>query len=501
MKLRDLIANIDKPILSGDADLEIAGIAYDSRKVARNIAFVALRGTTSDGHQFIEKAIAQGAVAIVAEVAPPEDCKVAWVHVKNTRLALADMAASRYEHPADGMLVSAVTGTNGKTTTAFLVHHLMNKAHVRCGLLGTVQYDIGGELRNATHTTPESLEMHSLFSQMRAKGCRAVALEASSHALDQGRIHGIRIDAAIFTNLTQDHLDYHRTMEAYFEAKVKLFEQAAMNRDAKLIINLDDAWGRKLIQKFENHPGLIRYGLGVAADYRAINVRYDFTGTSFELEHKGRGLLVRSPLIGGFNVYNALAAIAAAHGLGCNLRETVNSMKTAPQIPGRLERVTNNEPFQIFVDYAHTPDAIINVLSVLRALRPNRIITVFGCGGDRDRTKRAPMAKAAEEGSDVCILTSDNPRTESAKQILDDTSKGFQKEGHAVIEDREEAIRLAISNAEEGDIIVIAGKGHEAYQEINGTRYDFDDRLIAKAVMKNVLRGRLEARERDNFRR
>ncbi len=501
MKLRELIASLDKPVVSGDADTEIAGIAYDSRKVARSIAFVALRGAKSDGHAFIEKAIAQGATAIVAETAPPEDCKVAWVHVKNSRLALAEMAATRYGHPADGMLVGAVTGTNGKTTIAFLLHHLLNHAHLRCGLLGTVQYDVGGELRNATHTTPESLELHSLFSQMRAKGCRAVALEASSHALEQGRTHGLRVDAAVFTNLTQDHLDFHRTMEAYFDAKVKLFEQAAMNRDAKLIINSDDAWGRKLIQKFENHPGLIRYGLGVAADYRAVNVRYDFTGTSFELEHKGRGLLVRSPLIGGFNVYNALAAIAAAHGLGCNLRESVTAMKTAPQVPGRLERVTNNEPFQIFVDYAHTPDAIINVLSALRALRPKRILTVFGCGGDRDRTKRAPMAKAAEEGSDVCILTSDNPRTESAKQILADASKGFGKEGHAVIQDREEAIRLAVNSATDGDIILVAGKGHEAYQEINGVRYDFDDRLVSKAMVKEVMRNRLEMRDKEDFRR
>ena len=488
MTLRDILNRLDDAVASGNLDTEVTGIAYDSRKVTKGTIFVALRGTSSDGHDFIEKAIAQGAAAIVAEIAPPHYSKTVWIHVRSTRLALAEISETFYDDPSHSLLVGAVTGTNGKTTTAFLLHHLLNHAQRRCGLLGTVVYDVGGELKPATHTTPESLELQALLADMRTHGCRAVAMEVSSHALDQKRIHGVKIDAAIFTNFTQDHLDYHGTMDKYFEAKAKLFAQASKVNGAKLIINIDDTGGRRLASAFSEHPGLVTYGLGATADFRAVNPRYELTGTTFEFEHKGRSLLVRIPLIGQFNVYNTLAALAAAHGMGCNLRDSVRAMQSAPQVPGRMERVTERERFHVFVDYAHTPDGLVNALASARGLRPGRIITVFGCGGDRDRAKRPLMAKAAEEGSDVCILTSDNPRTEDPARIFEDARRGFSRTSNTVIADRKEAIQTAIENAREGDLILIAGKGHETYQDIEGVKHPFDDRRVARQLLDQMTR-------------
>lgn len=500
MKLRDLTANLDKPVISGDLDTEIKSLAYDSRKVKKGAAFVALRGTKVDGHDFITKAIEDGADAIVAETAPPEDVKTPWVHVKNSRVALAEMSADLFGDPAASLVTAGVTGTNGKTTTAFLLHHLLNHAQMRCGLLGTVVYDIGGQLRASTHTTPESLELQGLLSDMVKNGCRAMAMEVSSHALDQHRAHRVDFNAAIFTNLTQDHLDYHGTMEEYFKAKARLFAIAAASPKGKLIINVDDKWGRLLVDQYKDHPGLLTYGFAATASYRIGNPRYELTGTTYELEHKGRSLLVRTPLIGQFNVYNSIAAIAAADALGCNLRDSVRAMADAPQIPGRMERVSpDNSKVHVFVDYAHTPDGLINALSTARALRPERIITVFGCGGDRDRSKRPLMAKAVEEHSDVCLLTSDNPRTEDPERIMDDACKGFSRKSFVRIADRKEAIWQAIQNAKPGDIIVIAGKGHETYQDIQGIKHPFDDRKVAKSHLERFQRvkgeWRMEQRE------
>jgi|UniRef100_UPI0037850EB6 UDP-N-acetylmuramoyl-L-alanyl-D-glutamate--2,6-diaminopimelate ligase len=498
MKLRDLIPNLDKPAVSGSLDTEITGLAYDSRKAGPGIAFVALRGTHADGHAFIPKAIELGAAAIIAEQAPADDVSVPWVHVRHSRIALAQAAAALHGHPAKALTIAGVTGTNGKTTTAFLLHHLFNTAQKRSGLLGTVFYDLGnGEHLPATHTTPESLEIQGLLAAMRDNGCRACAMEVSSHALDQDRVFGLPFAAAVFTNLTQDHLDYHGTMEKYFEAKVRLFEITAESSPrSALIINGDDAWGRKLVERFQHTGRVTRFGFGVHNEFRAINVRYDLTGTTFELEAKGRSFLVRSPLIGDFNVYNALGALAAAHGVGLNLREAVKSLQNAPQVPGRMERVSENSRFQVFVDYAHTSDGLENALRTARALRPRRLITVFGCGGDRDRTKRPKMAAAAEAGSDICVLTSDNPRTEDPEQILNDAKAGFARpQKHAIIADRREAIRTALENAWEGDLVLIAGKGHEDYQDIQGKKHPFDDRKIARYLMQDLKTARAQERE------
>ncbi len=400
MTVRELIAALDPPAATGDLDTEISRIAYDSRQAASGVMFAALRGAKIDGHEFIHRALDAGASAIVAENPPFADSPTPWIHVPDSRAALARLAARFYGEPSKDLLIAAVTGTNGKTTTAFLTHHLLGAAHVRCGLIGTILWDTGaGKPVPATHTTPESLELQGLLAQMRDNGCRACAMEASSHALHQHRVDAVKFNAAIFTNLTQDHLDYHGTMEDYFKAKVLLFDMTAEQAGGKLIINIDDKWGRRLAERFENHPGLRRYGYAPGADYRASDPRGDTTGTSYQLEHKGRSLLVRLPLVGLFNVHNSLGAVAAAHALGCNFRETVTSLRTAPQVPGRMERVTDRERFQVFVDYAHTPDGLLNALSSARALRPSRIVTVFGCGGDRDRRSvrswPAPWRRAA----------------------------------------------------------------------------------------------------------
>lgn len=500
MTLRDLITHFDKPVTSGNLDTNIGVLAYDSRKIAPGTAFVALRGSKSDGHDYIEKAIASGASAIIAEQAPPNDCKVPWVHVKQTRIALAQGAAALQDFPAQKLAILGVTGTNGKTTTAYIMHHLMNAGQKLCGLLGTVTYDIGGREVPATHTTPESLEIQSLLAQMRDNGCKACAMEVSSHALDQERVYGLPFVSGIFTNLTQDHLDYHHTMEAYFAAKVRLFEKIAAQPKGSIVVNLDDMWGRKLAQRYESTGRVLKFGFGVGADYRAVNPRYDMTGSTFELEVKGRSFLVRLPLIGDFNIYNALGALAAAHSAGLNLRETIANLKNAPQVPGRLERVTGDTSrFQVFVDYAHTPDALVNVLKTLKSLKPRRIITVFGCGGDRDRSKRPKMASAAESGSDICIVTSDNPRSEVPESIIADAVKGFARpKNHASIVDRREAIKAALENARDGDIVLVAGKGHEAYQEVQGVKHEFDDRRVVRQLLMRITGDRdAERKERE----
>ena len=486
MTLRELTEGMSRPVVAGDPNTDIQALAYDSRQVKPGVAFVALRGTHADGHAFIDKAIAAGASAIFAETAPPLNHEVPWVHVPDARVALADMAAVMNGRPADKLAVCGVTGTNGKSTIAYLVHYLLNQAQIRSGLLGTMFYDLGGQQVSATHTTPESLEIQQHLATMVTNGCTALSMEVSSHALHQRRVHGLQFKAAIFTNLTQDHLDYHGNMDAYFEAKVLLFQKVADQGHGHIIINGDDLWGKKLYQRFESTGRVIRYGMGVHNELRAVNVRYDSNGTQFELEAKGRLFLVKTPLIGAFNVYNTLAALAAVDAMGGNFREAINHMKNAPQVPGRLERVQEDARFSVFVDYAHTPDALVNVLETVRGLKPRRIITVFGCGGDRDRTKRPLMARAAEEGSDICLLTSDNPRTEDPKAIIADARKGFSGRSFTTIVDRRDAIQAAIENAREGDVVVIAGKGHEDYQEIAGEKHPFDDRKVAQTFMRRL---------------
>ncbi len=485
MKVQDITGELREVTASGPLDAEVTGVAFDSRRVRPGMVYCALKGQKSDGLQFVDQALENGAVAVLSDSVATRS-GVAWLKSANPRATMAEVAAIVHGRPSEKLRVMGVTGTNGKTTTAFLAHYLLKCAYRRAGLLGTVLYSDGLDESKASHTTPESPELQELLARMVDNQCGAVAMEVSSHALSQHRADAVEFDAAVFSNLTQDHLDFHGTMEAYFKAKERFFELAASQtgKTAQAIVNIDDPYGRRLASRFADRMKVVRYGLGVNADFRASNVRFDFTGTTYQLEVGERKLLVRLPLIGRFNVYNSLAALAAGVACGLNLRESVKNLETAPQVPGRLESVADRKAFRVFVDYAHTPDALENALTTLRELGPRRLITVFGCGGDRDRDKRPRMGAVADRLSDVSIITSDNPRSENPATILEDIRRGMRGTAFEIIEDRGAAIRRAIEAAGEGDIVLIAGKGHEDYQIFADRTIDFDDRKTARRFIE-----------------
>ena len=449
--------------------------------------FVALRGEKTDGHQFIGHAIEKGASVIVAE-REEKNSRVTCLVVENTRTALADFSATFYGHAARKLKLAGVTGTNGKTTTAFLIKHMCESAGLRCGLVGTVRYEIGERILPAIRTTPESLDLQELLAQIANAGCKAAAMEVSSHALAQDRTRGLEWDVAVFTNLTQDHLDFHRTMENYFDAKMELFTGLAtqeQKRKPVAIVNIDDRYGQQLLDKIDKRVAVVTYGMGLRADFRASNYRAEFTGTSYQLDARGKNYLVRLPLIGRFNVANSVAALAAANALGINLRTAVFSLAKSPQVPGRLELVPAKRQFQVFVDYAHTPDALGNVLKTLRELEPHRLIAVFGCGGERDRQKRPLMAEMADRLADYSIITSDNPRKEDPNAIVAEIEKGFRSNHYEKIVDRTKAINRAVALTRPRDIVLIAGKGHENYQEFADYTIPFDDIQVARRAIED----------------
>jgi len=488
MQLKVLARAIAPRRVIGSLDREVESIAYDSRRVQGNTLFVAIRGEKSDGHQFVDQAIEQGASVIVAEreiSSPRATCLV----VDNSRSALADLSAAFYGMPARKLKMAAVTGTNGKTTTTFLIKHICEKAGLRCGLLGTVQYEIGDRILPAIRTTPEALDIQELLAQIVNAGGRAAAMEVSSHALAQERTRGIEWDVAVFTNLTQDHLDFHGTMENYFEAKAKLFQELpsqSKKKGASAVINIDDRYGEKLVDRLTGKIPVVTYGLGLHADFRASNYRTEFAGTSYQLDARGRSYLVRVPLIGRFNVANSMAALAAATVMGVNLRAAILSLARSPQVPGRLELVPAKRQFQIFVDYAHTDDALRNVLKTLRELKPRKLIVVFGCGGGRDRKKRPLMGRVTDELADHAIITSDNPRKEDPDAIINEVEKGFRSTHYEKIAERAEAIRHAVAMAQPRDLVLIAGKGHEKYQEFADHTIPFDDIQVARRALDDL---------------
>jgi UDP-N-acetylmuramoyl-L-alanyl-D-glutamate--2,6-diaminopimelate ligase len=487
MQLKTLASSIPVRQVIGTLDRAVESIAYDSRRVQRNGLFVALRGEKTDGHQFLEQAIERGASVIVTEREEKQP-RVTCLVVDDTRSALAALAAAFYGWPATKLKLAAVTGTNGKTTTTFLIKHICEKAGLRCGLIGTVRYEIGERILPATRTTPESLDLQELLAQMANAGCRAAAMEVSSHALAQERTRGLEWDVAVFTNLTQDHLDFHGTMENYFESKAKLFAQLAQQKKKQkpvAIVNIDDRYGEQLLGKIDKNISVVTFGMSARADFRASSYRMEFGGTSYQLDARGKSYLVRVPLIGRFNVANSLAALAAANALGLSLRETVLSLGKSPQVPGRLEAVPAKRQFQVFVDYAHTPDALLNVLKTLRELQPRRLIVVFGCGGDRDRQKRPLMGEVVDRHADLAIITSDNPRKEDPNAIIAEVEKGFRADHYEKIPDRTEAIRRAIELAQPRDIVLIAGKGHENYQEFADHTVPFDDIQVARRALED----------------
>ena len=497
MQLAKIISALrPEPVkVTGPADREITSLTHDSRQVTPGALFVALPSVTpgrrgdaaAGGANFILEAVDKGAAAVIT-ASDLDIPRATMIRVEDPRTALSAAAAAFYGHPSLQLQTAGVTGTNGKTTVAFLLKHLLDVAERPCGLIGTVRYVIGPRELPAARTTPEADDVQRLLREMREVNCRAAVMETSSHALGQNRVRDVEFDAAIFTNLTQDHLDYHETMEAYFAAKSRLFSQLAAqpHKRGTAVVNIDDRYGRRLLDEFGPRVDTITYGQSSNAMFRAGDLRTDLHGTQYSLHAGGRSYLVRLPLFGPFNVYNSLAALAAMQALGHDVRKSVDALKDAPQVPGRLEMVPGPKTFRVFVDYAHTADALDNVLRTLRALEPQRLITVFGCGGDRDRAKRGPMGRAAEEHSDWCIVTSDNPRSEDPEAIGREITAGLRAQNHEVILDRKAAIRRAVAMAAPGDIVLVAGKGHEDYQEFADRKVPFDD--VAEAA--SAIRGR-----------
>jgi UDP-N-acetylmuramoyl-L-alanyl-D-glutamate--2,6-diaminopimelate ligase len=490
MILRDVISCLPRATVSGPVDTEVAALTVSSREVVKGAIFAAVRGVSVDGHRFIDDALAAGAGVILAETAPPADLhrSVAWLHVPDSRAAVSQLASALAGHPWRDFQVVGVTGTNGKTTTVFLIHHIMKTVWHRAGLLGTIVVDDGESVEPAKHTTPGPIELFALLGRMKDHGCRGVAMEVSSHGIHQKRISAMGFDACVFTNLTQDHLDYHGTLDSYYQAKAEWFLSLAADPHGKspvAVINTDDACGVELADSLAGKISVIRFGFGVQCDFRANNFRQNSRGMEFELAAKGKTYLVRSPLIGRFNVHNLLASFASAHACGIRPREAVAAAATAPQVPGRMENVGHAGGATVFVDYAHTPDALENACRTLKELDPRRLITVFGCGGDRDTGKRPLMAAAAARHSDACVITSDNPRSEDPLAIIREIEVGMRGKGHISIADRAEAISYAVKNSLSGDIILIAGKGHETTQQFSDRVIEFDDRKHAAKALRD----------------
>ncbi len=467
MRLRDVIDGV-----SGDAGVvEIADLAYDTRQVSPGTLFFCVPGFTRDGHDFAAEAIARGAVALVVE--RPLSSGAPEIQVPSVRAAMAPAAARFFGDPTATLQTLGVTGTNGKTTTAFLLHALFEAVGRQTGLLGTVKSVIGGVEHEVVRTTPEAIDLQRTFRAMLDGGDQACAMEVSSHALDLHRADSIHFAAAIFTNLTQDHLDFHGTMEEYFQAKRRLFVEPG---PGIAIVNVDDPYGRRLADELS---GPVTFALGHDATYRATDVEIGLEGSRFTVA----GVELRTPLRGRFNVYNALGAYATAHSLGIGEADAVAAIEAAPQVPGRFEPVEEGQPFAVLVDYAHTPDSLENVLEAARALTPGRVHVVFGCGGDRDRGKRPLMGEVARRLADRVLITSDNPRSEDPESIIAEILAGAGADvPHNA--DRRAAIAETIAGADAGDVVVIAGKGHEQGQEFAGGRkIPFDDHVVAREVL------------------
>ena len=468
-------------------DVEVAGIQYDSRKIGRGDCFVAIRGTAIDGHKFIQDAIERGASVVVVQddsAVPDSLCMhqgVIKIVVGDSRKALAQIAANYYGHPSKRMTLVGITGTNGKTTTSHLVKSILEQAGQKTGLIGTIAYQIGDETLPATHTTPESLELNQLLTRMASAGCTSVSMEVSSHALDQSRVFGIRYAVAVFTNLTQDHLDYHKTMDAYFKAKSMLFDM--LPPDACAVTNRDDDWGRKIFAGA--HTRSLSYGFDTESDVRVRSADLSLQGSRVSIEYHGRTTTVSSPLVGRFNVYNIVASYAAGAALNIPDETIRRGIEQTASVRGRFEPIVSSKGWTAIIDYAHTPDALEKCLRTVHEVLPRErrgtIITVFGAGGDRDTAKRPIMGAVAEELSDLCIVTSDNPRTEDPDKIIRDIVAGMKNRQKVVVQsDRRKAILDALHRAKAGDVVLIAGKGHEEYQVLGTERIHFSDREIVE---------------------
>jgi UDP-N-acetylmuramoyl-L-alanyl-D-glutamate--2,6-diaminopimelate ligase len=503
MKWNDLAAEIASIGSGGALDAVVTGVEYDSRKVKPGAVFVAMKGGSTDGNRYVDKAIAAGALGIVTDSSNVFDHLlvyqpgVAVLEVEHGRRALAQASAAFFGHPEQKLSVTGITGTNGKTTVAFLTEALLNAAARKTVLVGTIEYHVAGAVRPSVHTTPESRDLFELMAAGASLGATELVTEVSSHGLDQGRALGVNFDVAVFTNLTRDHLDYHQTMERYFAAKRLLFDGSLYPAPRIAVINVHDARAAELSEAASNAGAEVRtYGIG-AGEWRAASFTLTPAGAVIDLETPAGSARVISQLAGEVNVLNLLAAFTAAHARGVEFAQLVESVPQLRPVPGRFQPVDAGQAFSVIVDYAHTDDALRNLIALARqmtAQTKGRVITLFGCGGDRDRTKRPKMGQAAGAGSDLVVATSDNPRSEDPAAILAEIEPGLKASGvrYTIEPDRRTAIGAALGAALEGDVVLLAGKGHEKEQALAGRTVPFDDAEIALSVLRELGYGGLQ---------
>ena len=486
MILSEILSGVrlPEPLPPELASLPIEGLDFDSRRIAAGYLFFAFPGSRADGREFAADALKRGAIAIVSEAEAPPELRQRWIRVEHGRQALALAARNFYGRPDERLGLTGITGTNGKTTTSYLVDSVLRAAGHTTALIGTIEYHLAGRVLPAVNTTPESLDLIRLLAELEREGGSHATMEVSSHALVLGRVYGLQFHTAVFTNLTRDHLDFHGNMDSYFAAKSMLFAGAGGPPPKYAVINRDDSYARWL--KIHPSTKALGYGLGPDTDLRARHISSDFQGLRFDVQYGKTRFPVESPLIGKINVYNILAACGVGLSFGIAPETVARGIAALPAVPGRFERVDEGQPFVVAVDYAHTDDALRNIIAVARGLNPKRVITLFGCGGDRDRTKRPLMGQAAAEASDFVVLTSDNPRSEDPLSIMNDALVGIRRVDvpHVVEPDRAAAIARALKEAREGDIVILAGKGHETYQVLKDKIIAFDDRAVAREVLR-----------------
>ncbi len=476
----------ESALTEGAASAEVRGLEYDSRKVEPGFVFFAFPGARVDGREFAAQAVARGAVAVVSELPKPEGFDAPWIQVAHGRQALASAARKFYGNPDEKIALTGITGTNGKTTTSFLIDSILRAAGKTTALVGTIEYRLGPETLPAPNTTPESLDIERILARLNTIGGTHATMEISSHALALGRAYALQFHTAVFTNLTRDHLDFHHTMEEYFAAKRLLFSGSGAPPPRYAVINRDDEWGRKLQSAGQGQTEVLWYGFSADARLKPRHIHSSFNGLRFEVAHDKIRFPIHSPLIGKINVYNILAACGAGMTFQLPPETIAAGIAACPGVPGRFERVDEGQAFAVVVDYSHTDDALKNAIQVARNLNPKRVITVFGCGGDRDRTKRPLMGQVAAELSDAVIVTSDNPRSEDPLQIINDVMVGVRRfDTKTIVEpDRSAAIHQAIRMANAGDLVLIAGKGHESYQIFRDRTIHFDDREVAREALR-----------------
>jgi UDP-N-acetylmuramoyl-L-alanyl-D-glutamate--2,6-diaminopimelate ligase len=486
MKFTQLIKNSKNYSSKGlKADFRVKGISCNSKEVGRNFIFVAIKGNKADGREFIREAAAKGAGAVVAQNPAPDlkACqKISFIAAKKPRLALAELASRFYGNPSSRLKVTAVTGTNGKTTVTYLIEAILKETGHTPAVIGTINYRFKGRVIPSKNTTPGPVELQRLLAMMQKKGADHVVMEVSSHGLHQDRTENIDFSSAIFTNLTQDHLDYHGTMSEYFKAKAKLF--ANLKAGAFAVINNDDSYARKL-KKF-TRAKTISYAVENDADVNAKRIQMGISRTEFILSYDKKEIPLSIRLIGRHNVYNVLAAFAWAKNQGLDLKKTVSALESFSSVPGRLEKIDSKAGFSVFVDYAHTEDALKNVIGALRRISKDRIIVVFGCGGERDKGKRPKMGKVVSEMADYAIITNDNPRSEEPLDIISDIEAGIKTKNYRVIPERIRAIKKSLSLAQKGDVVLVAGKGHENYQIVKDKSFHFDDREAVRKCLRSM---------------